>query len=353
MGVLQIQGDVVDLTVDLVNIPSESRHEASLADAVTEALSKCAHVTVLRRGNTVIAQTKTGAAERVIVAGHLDTVPGAGNLPARQEDDVIYGLGACDMKGGVAAALHCAATVTHPTREVTYLFYECEEVDAASNGLTALAQSDPHLLIADMAIIMEPSNAAIEAGCQGTLRAEIRTQGKRAHSARGWLGVNAIHDAAQILQRLTSYVAREPVIDGLQFREGLNAVGILGGVAGNVIPDTCTVTVNYRFAPDRSLAQAIEHVQTVFDGFDVTIVDAAAGALPGLDLPHIRQFAEFSGAAAHAKLGWTDVARFAALGTPALNFGPGDPTVAHTAGEHVREEEIRFCAQVLSSWLQT
>jgi succinyl-diaminopimelate desuccinylase len=352
VAVLAVHGDVVDLAVALVNIPSESRHEGALADAVADALAQIPHLTVLRRGNTVIAQTHTGAAERVVIAGHLDTVPAADNLPARRMDGVIHGLGACDMKGGVAAGLHCAATVTNPTRDVTYLFYDCEEVDAAANGLAKLAASDPDLLAADMAILMEPSNAMIEAGCQGTLRAEIRVGGQRAHSARGWMGVNAIHGAAEVLQRLANYVAREPVIDGMQFREGMNAVGISGGGAGNVIPDSCTVTVNYRFAPDRSINEAIDHVTEVFAEFEVTIVDAAPGALPGLDVPQIRQFAEFSGAAAYAKLGWTDVARFAALGTPALNFGPGDPTVAHTAGEHVREEEIRRCAQVLRAWLQ-
>lgn len=352
MAVLAVHGDVVELAVSLVDIPSESRHEAALADAVQEALAPLSHLTVQRRGNTVIAQTHTGAAERVIIAGHLDTVPAASNLPARRSDGVIYGLGACDMKGGVAAGLHCAATVTNPTRDVTYLFYECEEIDAAANGLAKLADSDPDLLAADMAILMEPSNAMIEAGCQGTLRVEIQVEGQRAHSARSWMGVNAIHGAGEVLQRLASYVAREPVIDGMQFREGMNAVGISGGVAGNVIPDSCTVTVNYRFAPDRSIDEAIAHVTEVFAGYEVAIIDAASGAVPGLDVPQIRQFAEFSGAPAYAKLGWTDVARFAALGTPALNFGPGDPTVAHTVGEHVREEDIRTCAQVLSAWLQ-
>jgi succinyl-diaminopimelate desuccinylase len=352
VAVLPIHGDVVELAVDLVNIPSESRQEAPLADAVADALTQITHLTVQRRGNTVIAQTDTGAAERVIIAGHLDTVPAADNLPARRVDGLIYGLGACDMKGGVAVGLHCAATVTNPTRDVTYVFYECEEIEATANGLAKLAASDPHLLAANMAILMEPSNALIEAGCQGTVRAEIQVTGKRAHSARGWMGVNAIHGAGEVLQRLGSYVAREPVIDGMQFREGMNAVGIAGGVAGNVIPDACTVAVNYRFAPDRSIDQAVAHLEEVFTGFPVTIVDAAPGALPGLDVPQIRQFADFSGAQAAAKLGWTDVARFAALGTPALNFGPGDPTVAHTANEHVREEEIRTCARVLSAWLQ-
>jgi succinyl-diaminopimelate desuccinylase len=351
VAVVDITGDVVDLTVALVDVPSESRHEAALADVVMEQLSSVPHLAVQRRGNTVIARTNTGAAERVIIAGHLDTVPSAGNLPARREAGVIYGLGSCDMKGGVAVGLHCAATVATPTRDVTYIFYECEEIDAASNGLALLADSDPEVLDADLAILMEPSRASIEAGCQGTMRVEIEVPGTRAHSARSWLGSNAIHHAADVLERLRSYTPREPVIDGMHFREGLNAVGITGGVAGNVIPDSCVVTVNYRFAPDLSVAQAIDHLREVFAGYSLRVVDSAPGALPGLHHPAAQAFVEYSGASAEAKLGWTDVARFTALGTPALNFGPGDPTVAHARDEHVREEEIRTCARILSAWL--
>ena len=353
MAVVDITGDVVDLTVALIDIPSESRHEAALADVVQAQLMSVSHLEVLRRGNTVIAQTNTGAAERVIIAGHLDTVPSAGNLPARREAGLIYGLGSCDMKGGVAVGLHCAATVTNPTRDITYIFYECEEIDATSNGLTQLAQSDPALLNADLAILMEPSRAAIEAGCQGTLRAEIEVSGTRAHSARSWLGSNAIHGAADVLQRLQDYSPRQPVIDGMQFREGLNAVGISGGIAGNVIPDSCVVTINYRFAPDQSIEDATHHIREVFAGYPLEVVDSASGALPGLHHPAVQAFAEFSAAPTEAKLGWTDVARFTALGTPALNYGPGDPTVAHAKDEHVREEEIRTCARVLSAWLSS
>ena len=349
---LDIHGDVVDLAAALVDIPSESRHEGVIADAVEQALVTLPHLAVTRYGNTVVAMTHRGASERVIIAGHLDTVPEAGNLPARRHDGLLFGLGACDMKGGVAVGLHCAAHCTEPTRDVTYLFYECEEIDAASNGLTMLAAEHPQVLAADMAILMEPSNASIEAGCQGTLRAEIHVPGTRAHSARGWLGVNAIHAAGDALQRLTDYQAREVTIDGMEFREGLNAVGIRGGVAGNVIPDACVVTVNFRFAPDRSIDDAIAHVTDVFAGYAVTVTDAASGALPGLEAEVLRDFATFSGVPAHAKLGWTDVARFAELGTPALNFGPGDPAVAHTVDEHVREEEIRSCAQIMTAWLR-
>lgn len=349
---LDLHADVVTLTAALVDVPSESHHEAELADQVERALRACAHLTVERRGNTVVARTDLGRAERVLIGGHLDTVPAAGNLPSRLDGDRLYGLGACDMKGGVAVALSLAATVTEPVRDVTYVFYECEEVESRFNGLQHLADERPELLRADLAILMEPSNAGIEAGCQGTIRAEIAVPGKRAHSARSWLGVNAIHAAAPILQRLNDYRAEQPVVDGLQYREGLSAVAIRGGIAGNVIPDSCVVTVNYRFAPGKTLDEAIRHVRDVFDGFSVTIVDQAPAAMPGLSLPAAAEFVAATGATPAPKFGWTDVARFAALGVPALNFGPGDPSLAHTADEHVPVAEIISCHGHMQRWLR-
>lgn len=341
----------VPLATHLIDIPSESRQEEHLANLVESALRSVPWLTVLRVGNTLVARTDLGRRERVLIGGHLDTVPAHGNLPHRLEGDVLYGLGACDMKGGVAVALTLAASVAEPTRDVTYVFYECEEVDADLNGLNTLATQHPELLQADLAILMEPSQAGIEAGCQGTIRAEVRVTGVRAHSARSWRGVNAIHGAGEVLDRLREYVPREPVIDGLTYREGLNAVRIEGGVAGNVIPDSCTVTVNFRFAPDRSLEEAEAHLREVFSGFEVTVVDAAPGALPGLDRPAAADFVAAVGTAPQPKFGWTDVARFSALGIPALNYGPGDPSVAHMQDEHVAVEQIRSCEERLRAWL--
>lgn len=348
---LDLSAGAVDLAARLVDVPSESRHEGPLADAVEAALRQVPHLTVTRHGNTVVAQTMLGRSERVLVGGHLDTVPEHGNLPHRIEGDLLYGLGACDMKGGVAVALSLAATVPDPTRDVTYVFYECEEVDASLNGLQALADHHPQLLEADLAILMEPSNAGIEAGCQGTLRIEVSVPGVRAHSARSWLGSNAIHSAGEVLDRLRDYAPRQPMVDGLEYREGLNAVGIRGGVAGNVIPDECVVTVNYRFAPDRSLDDAVSHVRDVFDGFDVTVTDAAPGALPGLDRPAAADFVAAVGETPRPKFGWTDVARFSGLGVPALNFGPGDPALAHSRNEHVPLAQIASCEERLRAWL--
>ena len=351
MSALDLTADVVDLAAALVDIPSQSHEEGHLADLVEQALVDVPHLRVERHGNTLVARTMLGRAERVLIGGHLDTVPSAGNLPHRIEDGLLYGLGSCDMKGGVAVALSLAAAVAEPTRDITYVFYECEEVAAEFNGLQHLADREPGLLAADLAILMEPSNAGVEAGCQGTLRVEVTARGTRAHSARSWMGDNAVHAAGEILRRLAAYEPRRPVVDGLEYREGLNAVGISGGVAGNVIPDACTVVVNYRFAPDRSVDEAITHVREVLDGFEVTVDDAAPAARAGLDRPAAADFVAAVGAPPQPKFGWTDVARFSALGIPALNFGPGDPAVAHMRDEHVRIEDIRRCRAVLERWL--
>jgi succinyl-diaminopimelate desuccinylase len=348
---LDLSLGVVDVTRQLVDIPSESHYERDLADAVQAALDECAHLTVTRYGNTVVARTTLGRAERVIIGGHLDTVPAHGNLPHHFDGDLLYGLGSCDMKGGVAVGLILAATVSEPTRDVTYVFYECEEVESRFNGLQSLVDHQPALMQGELAILMEPSNAGIEAGCQGTLRFEITTRGRRAHSARSWLGENAIHQASAVLERLASYEPRQPLIDGLEYREGLSAVGIRGGVAGNVIPDECVVTINYRFAPDRTVVEAIAHMIEVFDGFDVNVVDQAPGALPGLQWPSAAAFVVAVGEVPRAKFGWTDVARFSALGIPALNFGPGDPSLAHTKDEHVPRDQLTSCEDRLRSWL--
>jgi succinyl-diaminopimelate desuccinylase len=348
---LDLTSGVVALTATLVDIPSVSRNEEAIADTVEAALVDCAHLTVVRVGNTVVARTMLDLPERILIGGHLDTVPVHENLPHRFDGNLLFGLGSCDMKGGVAVALLLAATITEPVRDVTYVFYECEEIESRFNGLQLLIDSHSSLLEADLAILMEPSNAVIEAGCQGTVRVEVTTVGRRAHSARSWLGENAIHAAATVLDRLAAYEPRRVVIDGLEYREGLSAVGIRGGVAGNVIPDECVVTVNYRFAPDRTVDEAIDHMAEVFEGLPVTIVDQAAGALPGLGWPSAAAFVETVGEPARPKFGWTDVARFSALGIPALNFGPGDPAVAHTRDEHVDTAQLEVCEARLRAWL--
>ncbi|CUR56737.1 Succinyl-diaminopimelate desuccinylase [metagenome] len=351
MPQLDLAADVVTLTEELVNTFSVSHHEQEIADAVEGALRALPHLTVTRRGHTVVARTDLGRPERVVIAGHLDTVPLNDNLPARREDGILHGLGTCDMKGGDAVMLKLAADLTEPNRDLTFIFYEAEEVDSVHNGLRKLTESDPDLLEADFAILMEPSNAAIEAGCQGTMRVDVRTTGERSHSARSWKGLNAIHLAAPVLARLNGYVARQPEIDGLTYHEGLNATGIRGGIAGNVIPDECAVEVNFRFAPDRTEADAEAFVRDFFEGYDVTVTDMAAGALPGLDRPAAKAFVDAVGGEPAPKFGWTDVAQFTKLGVPAVNYGPGDPMFAHKQDEHVPMEHIERCERTLKEWL--
>ncbi|MGW0413297.1 succinyl-diaminopimelate desuccinylase [Streptomyces collinus] len=347
---LDLTADVVTLTRALVDLPSESGREAELADAVEAALRALPHLTVERVGNSVVARTGLGRAERALIAGHLDTVPAAGNLPSRLADGRVHGLGACDMKGGVAVALRLAAGIPEPVRDVTYVFYECEEVEGDRNGLARIGAQRPALLAdAGLAILMEPSDAGVEAGCQGILTADIMVGGARAHTARAWQGVNAAHKAAQVLQRLDDHTPERVVIDGLEYREGLSAVAVRAGVAGNVVPDECVVTVNFRFAPSRSAEEAEAYVRGLFPEYEVRVAEVVPGAPPHLD--RIGGLARALGAEPRAKLGWTDVARFAAVGVPALNYGPGDPSLAHTAGEYVPVEHLERCESRLRAWL--
>ena len=353
---LDLHGDPIELTAALVDIPSESRDEARIADEVETALrAQTSGFEIIRNGNAVLARTQRNRSSRVLMAGHLDTVPAADNLPSRaaHEGDVLYGCGTSDMKSGDAVFLHLAATVAEPVHDLTLVFYDCEEIDSTANGLGRIERELPDWLAADVAILGEPTAGYIEAGCQGTLRVVISATGTRAHSARSWLGDNAIHKLGAVLDRLAGYQARTVDIDGCAYREGLSAVRIDGGVAGNVIPDAASVTVNYRFAPDRSPDAALHHVHGVFDGLDVRIeqTDSAAGALPGLSQPAAKALVEAAGGAVRAKYGWTDVSRFAALGTPAVNFGPGDPNLAHTRDERVPVAAITQAVAMLRPYL--
>lgn len=353
---LDLSVSAADLTAALVDIESVSRHEKQLADAVEAALRAYPALTVRRTGNVVIARTEYGRDRRIVLAGHLDTVPVAGNVPSRVSDGRLHGCGTSDMKSGVALQLriaHLVGTgVLEPTMDITWFWYDCEEIEASANGLNRVAVETPDELSADLAILLEPTNGLVEGGCQGTMRAVVSTVGQRAHAARSWLGVNAIHAAAPILHTLSTYRAREVEVEGLRYREGLNAVAITGGVAGNVIPDACQVTVNYRFAPDRTEADAEAELRSVFAGYDLSVLDSAPAARPGLDRPLVKQFVAALGGRAEAKLGWTDVARFAALGIPAVNFSPGDPNLAHKIDESVDLAAIAAAEDALVNFLR-
>ncbi|MEU8889747.1 succinyl-diaminopimelate desuccinylase [Streptomyces sp. NPDC048442] len=352
---LDLSLDAAALTAWLVDFRSESGNEKPLADAIEEALRTLPHLTVDRHGNNVVARTNLGRSERVILAGHIDTVPIADNVPSRlDENGVLWGCGTTDMKSGVAVQLRIAATVTESNRDLTFVFYDNEEVAAHLNGLRHVAEAHPDWLEGDFAVLLEGTYAEVEGGCQGTLRVHLRTTGERAHSARSWMGSNAIHKTAPILAALAAYEPRRPVIDGLEFREGLNAVRIEGGVANNVIPDAAQVTVNFRYAPDRSEAEAIAHVREVFADCDIAefvIDDHSGAAMPGLSHPAAATFMAAVGGIAKPKFGWTDVARFSALGVPAVNYGPGDPLFAHKRDEHVEVDKIHHTEERLRAWL--
>jgi succinyl-diaminopimelate desuccinylase len=350
---MDLTADVVSLTRALCDLPSVSGEEKEIADAVELALRALPHLEVLRDGDAVVARTALGRSSRVLLAGHLDTVPIADNLPTWLDGDILYGRGTVDMKAGDAVFLKLAAELTSPKYDVTYVFYDHEEVAARLNGLGRLVREHPDWLAADFAILGEPTNSIVEGGCQGTMRIKITVPGVAAHPARSWMGSNAIHSAGAVLDVLRAYEPRQPVVDGLQFHEGLNAVKIEGGISGNVIPDECVIYVNHRYAPDRDPAGAEAHLRSVFEetGYAVEVVDSAPGARPGLDHPAAREFVEAVGGTPLAKLGWTDVSRFSALGVPAVNFGPGDPLLAHKDDERCPVADIHESLRVLLAWL--
>ncbi len=352
---LDLSASSIAITRQLCDIHSVSGDEKAIADAIVEALSHAEHLEVTRDGDAIVARTSLGRARRVVIAGHIDTVPINNNLPTRTETidgvEYLWGRGTVDMKAGVAVQLKLALELSEPAYDITWIWYDHEEVSEHLNGLGRLSRNSPELLDGDFAILGEPTNSTIEGGCNGNARIEVRTFGLRAHSARSWVGHNAIHDLAPVLSALVDYVPRDVEVDGLVYREGLNAVGITGGIAGNVIPDEAMVHINYRFAPSRSGAEAIAHLREVFDGYEVTVVDLAEGARPGLDAPLAQEFVRAVGGEPQPKYGWTDVARFSALGIPAINYGPGDPLKAHADDERVAVEQITACEQGLRAWL--
>jgi succinyl-diaminopimelate desuccinylase len=350
--------DLLALTRDLVAIPSESHDEAAIVDWIEAELAAVPWLTVERVDQNLVARTTLGRPTRVVLAGHTDTVPANGNAVPRIDGDTLWGLGATDMKAGIAVMVELARTVEAPALDVTYVFYAAEEVAAVHNGLAHLFRDRPDLLEGDVALLGEPTDATIEAGCQGTLRLQVTLRGVRAHSARPWMGRNAIHRLGPLLSAVAGHPTREPEIDGCRFREALQAVGVTGGVSGNVVPDQAIVVLNHRFAPDRTAAEAEASVRAVIDPFlddgdRVEVVDLAGAAAPALDHPVLAALVARNALPVRAKLGWTDVARFAEHGIPAANFGPGDATIAHAADETVDRAPVERCFAALDELLRT
>jgi succinyl-diaminopimelate desuccinylase len=350
--------DLLALTAELVDVPSVSLEEAALCDLVEERLRSVRWLRVDRVGDNVVGRTELGRSHRLLLVGHLDTVPPNGNERARVDGDVLWGLGAADMKGGLAVLLDLAATIDEPAVDVSYVFYAAEEIAAEHNGLRQLFAERPDLVAGDAAILGEPTEGVVEAGCQGTMRIEVVLAGARAHTARPWMGRNAIHRLGRLLALVEAVPERRPVIDGCEYREALQAVRVDGGVAGNVVPDRATVVLNHRFAPDRTPAEAEVAVRSLLspvldDGDEFQVVDVADGAAPGLGHPLLAPLVDRLGVPVRAKLGWTDVARFAAAGIPACNIGPGDPVLAHTADERVDRTSLEATRATLASLLGT
>jgi succinyl-diaminopimelate desuccinylase len=351
--------DLLALTAELVDIPSVSHEEAALADHVEAGLRKVGHLNVDRFGDTVLARTSLGRSRRLLLAGHLDTVPPFGEGGHHLDGDTLSGLGAVDMKGGLAVLFDLARSIPEPAVDASFLFYTCEEVERRFNGLNSLLAEEPGLLAADAAVLAEPTGGLVEAGCQGTMKVEVRVTGRRAHTARPWAGINAIHRLGPVLRALETYTARRVVIDGCEYIEAFQAVGVRGGVAGNVVPDEAVITINLRFAPDRDLDGAEAEIRRLLGdaideagGDDLVVVDAVAGALPGLDHPLLSGLVGATGKDPRAKLGWTDVATLSAAGIPSANFGPGDPLLAHTPDEHVSGAELTAVSDALARVLR-
>lgn len=347
--------DLLALAEELCAIPSVSGEEAALADHVERHLRASAPTLEIERfAANVVARTRLGSDRRIVLGGHLDTVPATGNARPRRNGDTLHGLGAADMKGGLAVLLALAARASsrRPRHDVTFVFYTGEEIADEHNGLRHLFAERRELLDGDLAVLLEPTAGWVEAGCQGTVHVRARFDGKRAHSARPWTGENAVHRAAPLLGRVAGYAAETVEVDGLAYRESLQVVRIEGGIANNVVPDRCTVVINRRFAPGRDMDEVIGELRALCGDADaVEVLNASPAAPPNLWNPLVAELIGVFDLPVRPKLGWTDVARFAAHGIPACNLGPGDPELAHTADERVERADLEGCLAVLGAFL--
>ena len=339
--------DLLALTAELVDIPSVSHQESALADRIEAGLREAGHLAVDRYGDTVLARTTLGRTRRLLLAGHLDTVPPFGDPGHRIRGDTLSGLGAVDMKGGLAVLLDLARTVTAPPVDATYLFYTCEEVDRRHNGLHHLVSERPAVLAADAAVLAEPTGGLVEAGCQGTMRVEVTLVGRRAHTARPWAGVNAIHRLAPVLHLLEHYRPRSRRSRRLRIHRAASGRSHRRRRGRQRGPRPGGDYHQLPLRPHRDIAAAESELRGLLAGAlddaagdSLVVVDAVAGALPGLDHPLLAELVGASGQPPRAKLGWTDVATMAAAGVPAANLGPGDPLLAHTPDENVSGAEL-------------
>jgi succinyl-diaminopimelate desuccinylase len=330
---------LAERTLELVDIPSVSRAEAELMAFVKARLSL---EPVWADEDVLFATTPRTERELLVLAGHLDTVPAQDNLPGRIERDAVAGLGASDMKGGLAVMLELAdwARDAELHLDLGFLFFTREELPADESPVPAFLADCAAAREAALVIVLEPTDNEIHAGCLGNLSASLTFRGTSAHSARPWLGENAIHRAAAALAPLADTEPVDVEVEGLVFREVLSVVAIEGGIADNVIPDRCTARLNYRYAPGRTREQAEARVRELADGAELKILGNSPPAHVVVDRPLVRGLQEAGRFAIEPKQAWTPVAQFAEAGLDAINLGPGATRFAHTADEQVQIAEL-------------
>jgi succinyl-diaminopimelate desuccinylase len=346
-------------TLQLVDGASESGAEAALAAGVLAAL-RSGGVDARDAGDSCVVAAIPGpaGAPLIVLAGHLDTVPAQDNLPGRIDDGVVFGLGASDMKGADAVIIETALALAAAPGRARFGVLAClfarEELPVAESTLTPLLAREQQLRGADLALVMEPTANTLQAGCLGNINATWTFHGVAAHSARPWQGDNAITHAAAGITRLAAAAPPERrLLDGLEFSEVISVTRIRGGIADNVLPDRVDCHVNYRYAPDRSAADAERRLHELCetDGATLTITSNAPSAPVALDNPLVRALIAAGDLDVGPKQAWTPVAEFAAAGVPAVNIGPGDPAFAHRRDEQVEVSALVRCARTLEAFL--
>lgn len=342
--------DLVETTKWLVGIPSVTGDEDAIVAAVAERLGSAYTADEITQvGKSVVVGRRTGR-PLILLVGHLDTVPSQGAPPPFVDGDRLYGLGSCDMKGGLAVMLHLLESpgVVDGPFDVIGVFYDAEEGPADANGLEPVLNQLGWLLDAELAVVLEPSDSEIQLGCNGTLNATVEFHGKSSHSARPWWGENAVTKAGEWLSKLHSRAPESFIIDGLEYREVMSVTMASGGIARNIIPDRFTLNLNYRFSPEKTIDEAIQQLMTVCDVADaVTVFDAAPAGPVNRNHPLVARLHDVSEAPYTAKQGWTDVARLGTRGVLGVNFGPGEASQAHQAGESVRITDLEDSYQAL------
>lgn len=331
--------DLAARTLQLVDVPSESRHEAVLVELVRELVPG----RPLYDDGEVLLYGDPDAP--VVLAGHLDTIPAQDNLPGRIADGAVHGVGASDMKGGVAVMVELARAGA-PAR---YLFFNREEVPVSESPLPALFATDL-LAGTELAVVLEPTDGILHAGCLGNIQARVSFHGESAHSARPWTGVNAIHELVRGLASLVELEPRDVELDGLVYREVVSAVRVEGGIASNVVPAAASVELNFRYAPGSTRAEAEARLRALVPNGELEILSNSPSAPPALGNPRAEALRQLVPDVA-PKQAWTPVAQFAEQGIDAINYGPGATGYAHKRDEQIPVASLERCFGTLATFL--